>query len=477
MSVKSGDLSSDDLLAPLINALQGALSTGMNGIRFVDPKQGEIGFERRALNDCGGSIKRSFEDEPCVVLAVSGGADSLSLLLAAGRLVSNDFPIKFRIATVDHGLRPESRSEATYVAQIAKDFGFQHSILCWNEGKPISGIQASARSARYRLLAEEARRVGACAILTGHTASDVSETFLMRASRGAGTRGLAAIADHRFIASGADRPISLLRPFLSFDRAYLSEAVMKAGLSPVKDPSNDNPEFERPRVRAFLNNNQKTSFPLKSRFLADTSHRLRKDTQKLNAFEEYRFKLHGGHFSYWGGICCEAANWDLDLDTGLTARILRAVGAGDFRPDETAAGIAVKKVLDGKRASLAGALIECKDDKLWFFREPSGVLGRAGTPELRPLEISSARPVLFDKRLIINVKEEFLPQGSDVLTVRPIRHSEAASFNIAFGPSGAVPGMPAIFKGAALIDCLANGPSPVFQSLVQERFEEKTIRF
>ena len=128
--------------------------------------------------------------------------------------------VKLLVATVDHGLRAESRDEAEWVAREARALGLQHETLTWTDAKPATGIQDAAREARYRLLSELARRFPApVAIVTAHTEDDQAETLLMRLARGSGLDGLTAMAEHRAIGEGC----VLLRPLLGVSGARLRQ--------------------------------------------------------------------------------------------------------------------------------------------------------------------------------------------------------------------------------------------------------------
>jgi tRNA(Ile)-lysidine synthase len=175
-------------------------------------------------------------------LAVSGGADSLALLLLAHQA----FPERIAAATVDHRLRPESATEAAFVARTCADLGVPHTILSADE--PIHGnLQAGARALRYRLLGRWAAQARLGPILTGHHADDQAETLLMRLNRGAGLSGLAGIR-----AATEIEGVPVVRPLLGWRRAELAEIVRAAGIAPVEDPANADPRFDRARLRIAL---------------------------------------------------------------------------------------------------------------------------------------------------------------------------------------------------------------------------------
>ena len=179
-------------------------------------------------------------------LAVSGGPDSLALLILAAAAR----PLRVEAATVDHALRPESRAEAETVAKICEALGVPHTILTatWKP-KPESAIQERARIMRYRLLGKWAKERGLAAILTGHHLDDQAETFLMRLARGAGVKGLAGM---RRISRSPVGPIAVLRPLLGWRHAELEAVCAASGIEPVNDPSNADEQFERVRVRRAL---------------------------------------------------------------------------------------------------------------------------------------------------------------------------------------------------------------------------------
>ena len=195
--------------------------------------------------------KRLFADwkaAPAIVLAVSGGPDSIALMWLAARwrasLVSGP---RLIAVTVDHGLRPEASREARDVKRLARTLDLPHRTLRWSGTKPKTGLPAAARAARYRLLAQAARAGGATHILTAHTRDDQAETLLMRMLRGSGIAGLAAMARE----SERDG-VLLARPLLDVSKSRLVATLKKAKIGFADDPTNRDLNFTRPRIRAVM---------------------------------------------------------------------------------------------------------------------------------------------------------------------------------------------------------------------------------
>jgi tRNA(Ile)-lysidine synthase len=189
-----------------------------------------------------------FEDRPVVAAAVSGGADSMALVLLLDRWARARGGEVLAL-TVDHRLRPESAGEARRVAAWLAARGIAHRTLVWKRpaGVPRSALQARAREERYRLLAGWCRRRGVLHLALAHHAGDQAETVLMRLARGAGLDGLAGMA-----ASLAREGVRLIRPLLLIDPRRLRASLVAAGQDWIEDPSNRDERFERIRWRRII---------------------------------------------------------------------------------------------------------------------------------------------------------------------------------------------------------------------------------
>jgi tRNA(Ile)-lysidine synthase len=195
--------------------------------------------------------KRLFADwkaAPAIVLAVSGGPDSIALMwLAARWRRSLARGPRLVAVTVDHGLRKEAAREARDVKRLARALDVEHRTMRWGGTKPKTGLPAAARIARYELLARAARACGATHVLTAHTREDQAETLLMRLLRGSGIAGLSAMARQ------SERDGFLLaRPLLHLPKARLIATLSRAKIDFADDPTNRDTNFTRPRIRALL---------------------------------------------------------------------------------------------------------------------------------------------------------------------------------------------------------------------------------
>jgi tRNA(Ile)-lysidine synthase len=186
-----------------------------------------------------------------VTVAVSGGGDSMALLLLAAawaQIEGHDL----HAVTVDHGLRAEAGAEARFVGEVCAGLGIDHTTLAWRGPKPESGLPQAARMARHERIEAHARAIGSDLVLVAHTADDQAETVFMRAARRAGAgslgRGLAGMERFSLLPGGT----LLARPLLGVARAALRQYLGQHGQSWIEDPTNDDDSYERVRVRRLL---------------------------------------------------------------------------------------------------------------------------------------------------------------------------------------------------------------------------------
>ncbi|MGE3622749.1 MAG: tRNA lysidine(34) synthetase TilS [Bdellovibrionales bacterium] len=183
-----------------------------------------------------------------LAVAVSGGPDSTALAFCLHRWCRAQAPPpSLKAFIVDHGLRENSAAEAVRTKRVLDRIGVPAEILPWHHPPVVARLHETARSARYRLLAEACRRHGVRDLFLAHQREDQAETILMRLAKGSGIDGLAGMAqESRF------EDLRLLRPLLHIEKARLVATCEAAGLSYVVDPGNASEKFARGRLRRVL---------------------------------------------------------------------------------------------------------------------------------------------------------------------------------------------------------------------------------
>jgi tRNA(Ile)-lysidine synthase len=179
-----------------------------------------------------------------VVVAVSGGPDSMALLHMLSQWKKHP---RLCVATVDHGLRTEAANEAQMVAAYARELNLEHATLAWRGPRPEAGIQEAAREMRYQLLAHHALETNCSHLVTAHHADDQAETVLLRLIAGSGIAGLAAMAME------IKRDFALhVRPLLHFTKSELVAYCHQHGVPCISDPSNTDNRYARTRIRKLM---------------------------------------------------------------------------------------------------------------------------------------------------------------------------------------------------------------------------------
>lgn len=299
----------------------------------------------------GRELARLWPEGGRLGLAVSGGTDSLALLL----LCEAAIPGRFEVATVDHGLRAESAAECAMVRDLCAARGVICNVLATT--LQPGNIQAEARNARYAALSDWAAARNLSAIATAHHADDQAETLLMRLNRGSGASGLAGVRE-RGVVSGGTLP--LIRPLLRFRRAELAALLQRAGIIPVEDPSNANNRFDRVRIRKALAAADwldPLALAASAAHLADAADAL--DWAANREWAE-RVELAGGALRY--------------RPQAPRAVVLRVVARALAHLGGTSRGLAVARLVArleaGEGGNVAGVLVRADGDGWLFTAEP-----------------------------------------------------------------------------------------------------------
>jgi tRNA(Ile)-lysidine synthase len=278
----------------------------------LDPAVAEVRLAvRRALQGREGDV----------VVALSGGADSLALT-AATAFEAPKLGLGVRAIVVDHGLQDGSADVADAAAAAARGLGVEASVIRVDVDGD-GGVEAAAREARYAALTAAARDAGATAILIGHTLDDQAETVLLGLARGSGAASLQGMAP----ASERDG-IAVLRPLLGVRRATTRAACAAEGLRPWEDPHNEDPAFARVRVRrTVLPMLEAELGPGVAEALARTAEQLREDADAFAEMIDETIEDIVEHAE--AGISVSAAALAAN-PAALRNRIIRHVVAAEF---------------------------------------------------------------------------------------------------------------------------------------------------
>lgn len=391
------------------------------------------------------------------VLAVSGGSDSMALMMLAARWVASGRApqgLAIEVATVDHGLRASSAREAEWVAEQAKALGFAHTTLVWGGNKPGSALQARAREARYALLVAHARAATPAAVVTAHTADDQAETLIMRLGRGSGLDGLAGMAPSRALLP--DGSVQLVRPLLGIRKATLAAMLREAGGTWLDDPSNERLDFERVRLRAA--HEHLAALGLSNDKLALSALRLGRARDALERIAEQRLRAlvddHGGVYGSIDRTALEAEPEEIRVR--LLVRLLAAFG-GQAKPAQLSQVEALVEALARGRPvaqTLGGCIVSQGRTTLRLYREP-------GHHTLAELRIGPGDEVVWDWRFRLRYAEaereaevggDGAAGAAEPVVVRPLGLAAYATLRGGLAPKDRPParaaaGLPSVWSG------------------------------
>ncbi len=297
-------------------------------------------------------------------VGVSGGADSLALAL----LLSEHFNIT--ALTVNHGLRTEAVAECKMVADLMAAHDIPHETLTWTGDVPSSNIQAAARELRYKLMSNWCHSNSVRLLAVAHHMDDQAETFMLRLARGSGVYGLSAMSEH--VALHDD--LALIRPLLDYSSDQLKSYLTARSIQWIEDPSNENTDFERIKVRKMLANTDVEG--LNPERLSKTAKQLRRSKEAL---DHYRDKWLRAHVSLDEGHILRLKSAALHSDPeeivlkGLTD-ILQTISGANYVPRLEKTQRLYDGIMGGtERAStLHGVqIVQDKNGDWLFWREAS----------------------------------------------------------------------------------------------------------
>jgi tRNA(Ile)-lysidine synthase len=319
-----------------------------------------------------------------LVVGVSGGPDSLCLLDC---LIQLDF--RPTVAHFDHRLRPESAEEAEFVSELAKSYGVPFELGQGPVSTQRHSVEEAARLYRYRFLTSVAQKAGTQRIAVGHTANDQAETVLMHLIRGAGPSGLRGMLPATDLDSWVGIPeaanLNLIRPLLEVWRHETEKYCLEHDLAALIDPSNQDPQFFRNRLRNELLPELQTYNPRVQEVLLRTAKVMAAEAEAIESLVE-------AHWTEW---VTPAGDGALELNVNAISKAPLALQRAAMRRAilQLAPGVrdvgfeAVERALgsmwEGKRSSLIGGLDLLAIDGNAILRKPEAKIALTGLPQLR----------------------------------------------------------------------------------------------
>ncbi|HEX8282122.1 MAG TPA: tRNA lysidine(34) synthetase TilS [Pyrinomonadaceae bacterium] len=338
------------------------------------------------------------EREESALVAVSGGADSVALLLALAELSGTGrLALRLTAAHLDHGLRGErAREDARWVEALAGSLGLPCVVgraqVAELADARRDNLEQAARRARYEFLSASAREAGARSVLVAHTLDDQAETVLLRLLRGSGAEGLAGMAAERALeessGGGAGGEVFLRRPLLAWARRADTESYCRErGVEARADEMNEDERFARVRVRRRLLPLLETFNPRAPEAIARAASLLREDSEALDALasallEEARAEVQNSDGGRAEGAAGASA-WPLRVEPLAAAapavrrralRLWLMRGRGDLRRLSHAHLLGVERLTRGGRGGRVaelpgGGRVERRRGLLLFRRE------------------------------------------------------------------------------------------------------------
>ena len=268
----------------LINLLSKKPNMSLKNLNAIKtPKNLILKLSNKRIKNLFKIFEKNFDIQENFAVAVSGGPDSLALAFLT-KVFSIKYNLNSKYFIVDHKLRKESTNEAKKVQKILSDFSIEAELLTWNGKKPKSNIQSLSRKKRYDLLFSKCKSFKISNLIIGHHLNDLFENFFIRMMRGSGLKGLSSLEKKTTINS-----INLIRPLLDFEKKDLEFISNHVFNFFVKDPSNENTDFKRIKIRKIISEFKKSGLEKDKLFL--TLKNLKNSNNALKFYTEQNKRL------------------------------------------------------------------------------------------------------------------------------------------------------------------------------------------
>ena len=349
-----------------------------------------------------------------IAVAVSGGSDSLSLLILLKNWTSkNGFSLT--CVTVDHKLREESHEEALFVRDFCNKIGVNHAILEWNKDNNVvishGKIEDLARSARYNLINEYCEHEAINIVAIGHTWNDQLETFEMRKNQKSAELGLAGMSRIRSISKN----VKIIRPIMVFSKDYLRKFLISKKIPWKNDPMNDDSQFRRVFYRKNIASMsreelQKTTSKIKS--LGKKRHDIEK---RAVSFLKENIDSEKIKFGYMVFDSAKFLNEEEEIQAEILKRAIWNIGVKKYAP--TIDKLTLKNIIELKKIKTLGrCLLKVTKKQIAIFRENRNLE--------QQISVDKNGVFLFDNRFLVSIQNCKFHDGLTKYVISSLRSFE-----------------------------------------------------
>ena len=333
-----------------------------------------------------------FETNPSVAISFSCGSDSLALLILMNNWIKKHKGI-LTLIYFDHRLRKESYLESKYTKEISKKLGIDYKILMWNEKKPKTAIMQRAREIRYKKIINFCKQNNIMTVMTAHHLDDSLETYYMKKKRNADTPNLSGIPF-----KNTQDQVQILRPFINFRKSRLIQTCEKNKYKWFEDPSNQNENFERVKVRKVI-----ASLSANKRSKLYSELKVNSEENKYFEIQLAKFFIENLEFNEYGTFIINKKRFKIQkksFQIEVLKRILVTCSGSVYSPRSRSIKFFLDKYLkfENTKFTIHSCIVKCCSDKILIFRE------YVKTKILNPqqLTIKKQVSVIWDNRFFIN---------------------------------------------------------------------------